>query len=389
MPMTVKPFRLSLAGATCASTLLFLLGAEVSALARVLGIRSVWSWSAAAASAPLVESSTSTDAQFDASKLDAATIAVTSEKTAHPVSENTESNLLLQSDSYLASDSNSLSWTQRPLSQHDTYLAETRIVEPAMNEQTVAQTSAPNGADRDEAIRQQLYVDIDENILLDRPQPVPTSSFLTPSAYGADWGDAFISVSGVTEGDRSDLDGSISLGIGLGDAEENVGVEVAVGIISLDGFAEDGIVGAKLHKVFPRANNLGVAIGWANPVKWGAAEDEEDTFYGVLTHRLDLRRGQRNPVPLTTSLGVGTGTFRSNGAIAAGENTPNVFGSLGLRVIPEVSVVTSWTGNSLGAAVSTAPLAVPLVLTAGVSDITDNTVEGPRFHGSIGYSLSF
>lgn len=253
----------------------------------------------------------------------------------------------------------------------------------------VAQVEGTFAQRTDEDIRQQLLIDVDDNILLDRPQPIPSSSFLTPSAYGADWGDAFISLSGATEGNRSDLDGSLSLGLGLGNAIETVGLEVAVGIISLDGFADDGIVGFKLHKVFPQANNLGIAAGWSNPVKWGAAETEEDTFYGVVTQRFDLRSGQSNALPLTASVGVGTGTFRSNGAIAAGDNSPNIFGSLGLRVIPEVSVVTSWTGNSLGVAASAAPLSVPLVVTAGVSDVTDNTVEGARFQGSLGYSFSF
>lgn len=255
--------------------------------------------------------------------------------------------------------------------------------------QTVAQQDDTFAPLTDEEIRQLLLIDPNASRdILDRPRATPSSSFLTPTAYGADWGDAFIGIAGATGG-NTDTDGSASLGIGFGDAVDNIGVEVSAGIISLDGFAEDGIVGFKLHKIFPQADNLAVAVGWANPIKWGAAEDEEDTFYGVVTKRFALRPESVNQLPLTTSLGVGTGTFRSSGALDAGDNAPNLFGSVSLRVIPQLSVTSSWTGRELGLAASAAPFEFPLVFTAGVSDITDNTAEGTRFQGSMGYSFSF
>jgi len=242
----------------------------------------------------------------------------------------------------------------------------------------------------DAEIRQQLLINPGDTIDFSGPRAVPSSSFLTPSAYGADWGDAYIGLAGATGGNNTDrLDGSASVGFGLGDAVRNVGLEVGVGIISLDGFADDGIVGFKLHKVFPQANNLAVALGWANPIKWGAATEAEDTFYGVATQRFNLRSNAANRMPLTVSLGAGTGTFRSTGAIAADDNAVNVFGSAALRVIPEVSLISSWNGTGLGLAASTAPFNFPAVLTLGVSDVTGNTSDGAQFQGSLGYSFSF
>ena len=240
----------------------------------------------------------------------------------------------------------------------------------------------------DEELRQQLL--INPNFVPGGPRPAPASGFGVPSAFGADWGDAFIGLSGVTEGDTDDkADGSISLGAGFGNAIENVGVEVSVGIISLDGFGDDGSIGFKLHKVFPEAGNLGVAVGWSNALTWGDANDAEDTFYGVVTKQFELHPERSNTLPLTASLGIGTGAFRSTGAIDAGTNDPNVFGSLGLRVIPEVSLVSGWTGSALGLGVSAAPFDFPLVITAGVSDVTGNTRSGARVNASIGYSFSF
>ena len=240
----------------------------------------------------------------------------------------------------------------------------------------------------DDELRQLLLVD--PNFEPGAPKPSPASGFLTPSGYGADWGDAFVGLSFVTQGDTdTKADGSISAGVGFGNAVDNVGVEVSLGIISLDGFAEDGTIGVKLHKVFPQADNLAVAVGWSNAIKWGDANNSEETFYGVVTKRFELQPEKSNTLPLTASLGIGTGSFRSTGAIAAGDNAPNLFGSLGLRVIPEVSVVSGWTGSALGLGVSAAPFDFPLVFTVGVSDVTGNTASGARFNASAGYSFSF
>ena len=277
-------------------------------------------------------------------------------------------------------------------------IGNSQLHNPRLSSERVAQ-GVPAPSDTfaplsDEEIRQQLLINpnqVDPNIdVLDRnPQPIPSSTFITPNAYGASWGDAYIGVAGTTEDTDDGLDGSAGVGVGFGNPVNNVGVEVNVGVISLDGFADDGIAGFKVHKVFPRANNLAVAVGWANPIKWGAANDEEDTFYGVATQRFNLRPNKANPLPLTASLGVGTGEFRSNGAIAAGDNAPNVFGSVGLRVIPRVSLISSWTGSGLGLAASAAPFNAPFVITLGASDVTDNTDRGTQFNGSIGYSFNF
>ena len=238
----------------------------------------------------------------------------------------------------------------------------------------------------DEELRQGLSV---ESPTFPTSPPSPASSFGTPSAYGANAGDAFVGLAGASDGKRSDTDGSMSLGVGFGDAVDSVGVELNAGIISLDGFADDGQIGIKVHKIFPEADNLAVAVGWTNPITWGAADSAEETFYGVVTKSFDLRPEESNTMPLTVSGGIGTGSFRSTGAIAAGTNAPNFFGSVGLRVIPELSLVSSWTGSALNMGISAAPFDVPLVLTAGVTDVTSNTNEGDRFSASIGYGFQF
>ena len=108
----------------------------------------------------------------------------------------------------------------RPASVANTILAQngTEFAQDGVN--PVDNTFAPL---TDEELRQQLLINPD--FVPGAPRPSPASGFGVPSAFGADWGDAFIGIAGVTEGRTDDkADGSISLGAGFGNADDNVGV---------------------------------------------------------------------------------------------------------------------------------------------------------------------
>ena len=241
-------------------------------------------------------------------------------------------------------------------------------------------------------LRQRLLID---PIIVPSEPPAasPGSSAGTPTAYGASAGQGFVGGGLFVPLDGDNLDGSLSTGAGFGDPIKSVGVELAVNITSIGGqefdFGDSGTVGVKVHKLLK--DGTAVAVAWSNPVKWGDAEDAEETFYGVATKSFDLKpNDSKNKLPLTVSLGVGTGSFRSKGAIEAGDNDLNVFGSAGLRVSPEASVVSSWTGNSLNFGGSFAPFKKsPVVINAVLTDITDNLNNGVGLSISGGYSFNF
>jgi hypothetical protein len=184
-------------------------------------------------------------------------------------------------------------------------------------------------------------------------------------------------------------DASFGFGAGFGDPDEAVGLEVAIGIISLtDAFGDSGTVGFKLHKVFPQADDLGVAVGWTNPIDWGDASDAEETIYGAVTKQFQLPIS--GGLPLTATAGIGTGGFRSLGSIRAGGNAPNFFGSVGVRVLQELSFIGTWTGSQLNLGVSAAPFdTIPLTFVVGAGDVTNNRGNGPRFLGSGGFSFTY
>jgi hypothetical protein len=219
--------------------------------------------------------------------------------------------------------------------------------------------------------------------------PVPGSSIGVPTAYGAEWGDIFIGFSGAVT-DEDVVDAAASAGLGFGDAKKSLGLEVGFGLASIDTGA--GLIGFKVHRALGKDTRI--AAGWANAVKWDVATAGE-TVYGSLTHRFELQPGnQNNQLPLTITLGAGTGAYRSVGSLKTGENVPNVFASLGLRVTPRVSLITSWTGNQLNAGTSITPFDIPLTVNLAATDITSNRGFDDRgsrtgFLFSTGYVFKF
>ncbi|MDJ0674508.1 MAG: hypothetical protein QNJ36_03745 [Calothrix sp. MO_167.B42] len=223
------------------------------------------------------------------------------------------------------------------------------------------------------------------------PSSAPASTAGTPTAYGANWRQAFIGGGLNFPLEDGRTDGALGVGFGLGDSVKSVGLEITASISSVDtgDFGDSGGLGFKVHKSFP--DGLAVAAGWSNVVKWGDSDGEEDTIYGVVTKAFQLQpNNPQNQLPLTVSVGIGSGGFRSTGAIEDGNNTPNFFGGLGLRVAPQVSLVTSWTGSRLNVGGSFAPLKeVPVVINAFFTDVTSNFDDGLGFNLSAGYAFQF
>ncbi len=226
------------------------------------------------------------------------------------------------------------------------------------------------------------------------PAAIPSSSAGTPTAYGASWRQAFIGGGVNFPLDDGRTDGALAVGFGLGDPARAVGLEVTASITSVGGgnefdFGDSGGLGFKVHKFF--SDGTAVAVGWANAVKWGDSDGEENTIYGVVTRAFNLEpNNPTHKLPPTVSLGVGSGSFRSRGAIEDDNNSANFFGSVGLRTTPQVSLVTSWTGNRLNVGTSFVPLKkVPIVVNTFFTDVTSNFDDGIGLTVSAGYAFQF
>ena len=238
-----------------------------------------------------------------------------------------------------------------------------------------------------------------------KPQPNPGLSFGIPSAMGSSWKDVFVSVAYTADYDegvftwhdknnKKVADGSMNFGFGFGDPNESIGGEISVGIISLlsqkgeSGFGADGTAGIKLHKSLPSFFNTHAAISWTNPIKWGEAT-KKDTVYGVISKEFELRPDADKKFASLLTLGVGTGSHRSNTAIKKNTNDPNIFGGYGVQILPRVSFASSWNGNALNAGFGLSPFNFPLNFSLGISDITENSTNGAQFNINTGYSFRF
>ncbi|MEY3404412.1 MAG: hypothetical protein RLZZ86_4034, partial [Cyanobacteriota bacterium] len=172
--------------------------------------------------------------------------------------------------------------------------------------QLIAQTGEGNPDDLNK-IRQELLIEPLIKIKI-VPQAKPTYppglSFAGPSAFGANMGDAFVGLSGTTAGKTRDvIDGSTSLGFGLGDSQKLVGLEFAYSNNSIRKFGSNGsIVYAK------GTNQVGVAAGWNTFANYGTDPTGPSSAYGVVTSYSLLKPNDSvNKMPISFSAGVGGG----------------------------------------------------------------------------------
>jgi hypothetical protein len=217
----------------------------------------------------------------------------------------------------------------------------------------------------------------------------PAASVSVPTAFGVDAGELFVGVAyqGRTRYTEED-DAAVVAGLGLG-TRRVVALEVAVTSYSTirGAFLETGGVSFRVHRALPA--NTSVAVGWENAILWGDSDDD-GSLYAAGTRIVSLRRdpSQRFSTAVFT-LGVGNGRFRFEDDDAEGNETVNVFAAAGLRVNEPLSLVADWTGQDLNLAASVTPIRrVPVVITAGVADVTGMAGDGARFILSLGYGLS-
>jgi hypothetical protein len=211
---------------------------------------------------------------------------------------------------------------------------------------------------------------------------VPAGTITSPSAFGAQMGEGFAGLAYQQRTRFTDLDdGAAVIAMGFGDRQRYAALEVAATSYSTlrgGGPLETGGLSFKLHRAF--GDTWGVAVGYENAVDWGGS-DAGRSPYAAATHVFRLQPDGAAPFSAATAtLGVGGGRFRSEDDVIADRKTANVFASLGVQVLEPVSVIADWSGQDLFAGVSVTPSRrLPLVIDAGVADLTGSAGDGARF----------
>jgi hypothetical protein len=222
-------------------------------------------------------------------------------------------------------------------------------------------------------------------------QASPALSVVIPTAFGLDNNTGFISGSFQSRTRYTDVaDGGLGIGIGLGDAQKAVGVELSYAFASFGGSRDFGSGGfnAKVHRQLP--NGFAVAAGWNGFLNIGDDNDFEDSVYGVVSKIIRTRDDISKPFSrVAVTAGVGSGQFQSEDALNDDSDGVNVFGNVAVRVARPVSVIAEWSGQDLGVGLSVAPFKnIPLVITPAVRDIV-GAGDGPRFVLGTGLAFKF
>ena len=217
------------------------------------------------------------------------------------------------------------------------------------------------------------------------PSIAPGIVFGSPTAFGADWGTIGVGVGGATlpKSSSDDYDGSAGFVLGLGDADQFIGLETIVNVVSLrEGFGDDGSVAFKAHTNLP--GGMAIAVGLENTLRWGNAKTGESSVYIAGTKIFDLDPGSGS-LPLAINLGLGDGRFND-----PGDSGANVFGGLAIMPHEQVSLIADYAGTGLNLGASFVPMrTIPLIISLGFVNVTERNNEDAEFAGGIGYSHSF
>jgi len=237
-----------------------------------------------------------------------------------------------------------------------------------------------------EQLRQELK--ISPKVILSKQTYSPSLSAGIPSAFGASWGDTFIGFSGATAGkERNNIDGSITLGFGLGDSYKLAGLTFAYNIGSIRDFGSNGTFDLQGSRVVyaDQTKQVAAAIGWSSFGQYGSEFTIPSTLWGGITSVTLLNpEDSVNKLPLLLSVGVGGGYFSGY------DGNTNPFGGIGLQVAPQLGLGLAWSGVGLNLGLSFVPVpTIPLTLTATGGDLINTSEGGSRFILGITYGYNF
>jgi hypothetical protein len=232
----------------------------------------------------------------------------------------------------------------------------------------------------------------------------PGMTLFNPAGFGADKNTLFLTgsyQSSIRQFGGSD--GELGVGLGVGDARDWLGLEVAYTMFSFgrsQGFGS-GAFSAKVHKRLD--DDLSVAVGWNRfaDVKFGGGagidfDYPKNSYYGAITKvfaTTDNVDSFLSRIALTAGVGGGVflpeQTLRDAAAAGTDPSGVNVFGSAAFRIAQPVSAIVEWTGQDLAAGLSIVPFqGFPLVISPGFRDIA-GAGNGARFVVGAGLTYQF
>lgn len=158
-----------------------------------------------------------------------------------------------------------------------------------------------------------------------------------PAATVAPAGTAFASLSGTNRSFNGLVDGSLALGMGFGNAEETVGVQVTAQITSLtDDFADSGYIQFKLaRRLGSRPIYAGLQVD--HLLNWGDSAFVPTSAKAMVTWFGSVQAGGEL-YPVMATVGVGD-RIRNLG------QDPGAFAGIGIGLSPVTAVSAAFSGD--------------------------------------------
>lgn len=193
-----------------------------------------------------------------------------------------------------------------------------------------------------------------------QPFPPPNLGGGLPTAYNANWGDYFISVAGATPGKlrAGQVDGSVNLGVGFGDSQRLLSIELDWNIGSTRNFNANGSFDISASRMLLNERRLQVVVagGVQGLYTYGNEAKPPINGYGVVSVATPLRTPNAffNQV-LQISAGVGGNNFAPLDANFEGPTT-GYFAALGLEITSNVGLSMGWSGRGVNLNLSFTPV---------------------------------
>jgi hypothetical protein len=218
------------------------------------------------------------------------------------------------------------------------------------------------------------------------------------SGFGLERGTIVVGAAATNARDRGkggNPDGSFALGIGLSDPRDKVGIDFVLsstsvgdprdglqGILGEGGFLAEGSLALKFSReleIVGTDTRFSVAVGAANLLPWGSAEEVGVNYFivGTALTNLHLLDGPAFPVNLT--LGVGS-------AVSGVERDPGLFAGIGMGVTERMAMSVGWLGDEWIVGATIYPLSSGrMQISIAAGDVTQQNSEG-RILLTMGYS---
>lgn len=216
---------------------------------------------------------------------------------------------------------------------------------------------------------------------LQQPYAPPNLGGGVPTAYVANWGDYFISASGATPGNlrAGQPDGSVNMGVGFGDANRLIGVELDWNIGSVRNFNANGSFDISANRILINQSKLQVVLagGVQSLYSYGNETKPPVNGYGVVTVATPLRA--LNPYfnqVLQISAGIGGNNFTPLNADFEGPTT-GYFAALGVEITSNVGLSVGVSGRGTNLNLSFVPSRnLPITINLLGVDLFSNSPYG-------------